>query len=84
MYIEFLFTENFYGITIESPNYKTYIYSTQAILLAFAIYLFNQHFKTLRLYGFKFDSSAMLWSMVDLIPLLANLLSIIITIGKEL
>ena len=53
-------------------------------MLIFAIYLFNQHYKSLKLYGFKFDSVAMLWSWVDLIPLMANLLSIAISIYKEI
>ena len=50
----------------------------------FAIYLFNQHYKSLKLYGFNIDSAAGLWGLVDLIPLMANLLSIAISIYKEI
>jgi len=83
VYVEFLFQGGFFGIE-DSPNYKYYVYGTQILLLAFAIYLFNSHFKTLRLYNFRIDSTAMLWSMVDFVPLFANIISITITVVKEL
>ena len=85
MYLQFLFADNFLELDEgEGGNrYKHALYVIQFLLLFFAIYLFNQHFKTLRLYRFRCDSTAMLWSMVDLVPLMANLLSIVITIAKE-
>ena len=84
MYLQFLFTDAFLEAADgDHTTYKYALYATQGLLLVFAIYLFHQHWKTLRLYGFRCDSTAMLWSMVDLVPLMANLLSIVITVTKE-
>ena len=51
---------------------------TQALLLIFAIYFIQLHVRQIILHKFKF-SAAMLWSSVDLVPLLANLASIVIS-----
>ena len=83
LYLQYLFTNRLVTMEPDHENFKIYVYSTQGLLLIFAIYLFNQHFKTLRLYDYRFDSTAMLWSMVDLIPLMANCISIIIAIVIE-
>ena len=52
---------------------------TQALLLVFAIYFIQLHVRQIVLHKCKM-TMAMLWSSVDLVPLLANLVSIAISI----
>lgn len=54
-----------------------YTVITQALLLVFAIFFIHLHVRQVVMRGFVIDS-AVLWSSVDLIPLLANLASIVI------
>ena len=66
----------------QARNMKIYMSVTQALLLIFAIYFIQLHIRQFIMHGFHWNS-AMLWSSFDLVPLMANLASIVISIVNK-
>ena len=77
IFLEILFSQKSDNPETEF-HLRNYMIVTQALLLIFAIYFIQLHVRQVILHKFKF-SAAMLWSSVDLVPLMANLASIVIS-----
>lgn len=76
IFLEILFRKES-GDSEWERHMEIYTNITQCLLLAFAIFFIQLHVRQVVMRGFKIDS-ALLWSSVDLFPLLANLASIVI------
>ena len=81
IFLEILFSTEAEGGEMKG-HMRNYMIVTQTLLLVFAIYFIQLHVRQIILHNCKI-SLAMLWSCVDMVPLLANLASIVISIHNR-
>jgi len=79
VYLEVLF--NTHG-QAQTESMKIYQYCVQALLLIFASYFMIHHINLLRVRKYEFFTMAMFWSMVDVVPLAANFISLGVSISS--